>query len=171
MDKYVEQSVAALELLLQRMVSLHQELLTIMQRKRDAMRRGNARLMADLCSLENQKVQAISDLEKKRLELVAQLTLRIKPAATEPMHMAALADRLPEPLRGRVLVLRQQLREQMLAVKEQTSVARRAADSLMRHVQGLMQSVTAASAGAATYSRRGIIPQPTSGMATFSMKA
>lgn len=171
MDKSPEQLVAALESTLQQMLALHQELLAIMQRKRDAMRRGNARLMADLCGLENQKVQAISELEKMRLERVAHLTLHIQPNAAEPMRMADLAERLPEPLRGRVLVLRQQLREQMLAVKEQTSIARRAADSLMRHVQGLVQTVTAASGSATTYSRRGTIRQRTTGMATFSMKA
>lgn len=171
LDKRCEQIVSVLEAVLQQMVKLHQEMLGLLQRKRDAMRHANSELMTDLCRLENQKVQQIAELEKKRLELVAQLTLVIDPAASAPLHMAKLAEHLPDSLKQRVLVLRGQLREQMEAVREQTSVARRAADSLMRHVQGLMQSVTAVSASAAAYNQRGAVAQPAAGMATFSVKA
>lgn len=171
MDKRHEVMVTALESVLRQMIAMHRDLLAILDRKREAMRSSNPRLMADLCGLENRKVQAISELEKKRLELAARLTLAVQPDAPEPMRLADLARRLPEPLRGRVLALREQLREQLTAVKEQTSVARRAADSLMRHVQGLVQAVSAASNAAGTYSRRGAIPQPSTSLATFSMQA
>lgn len=170
MGKQATQLCAALESLLTQMVALQGELLALLERKREAMRRANPRLMAELCALENAKVQALSELEKKRLQLVAQLTLLVDPKAKEPLRMADLAERLPEPARGRLIALRGQLRDRLEEVRRQTSVARRAADSLVRHVQGLVQGVTSATTAAAAYGRLGAPTRPLA-MSTFSVTA
>lgn len=171
MDKHREQLASAIETVLTAMVSQHEELLTLLNRKRDALRQGEVGLMSELCSLENHKVQAISELEKKRLELVARLTLLLDPQASAPMPMAELAAKLPEPVRTRLTTLRDHLRQRMAAVREQTSVAKRATESLMRHVQGLVQTVTTATAAVTTYGRRGVNTPVLSGMSTFSLTA
>jgi hypothetical protein len=170
MGKQAEQTCAALEAVLGQMVAIHQELLTLLERKRGAMRKGDGRAMTELCALENAKVQAIAELEKKRLELVARLTLLVDPQAPEPMRMAEVAERLPEPVRGRLLTLRQQLRSQLETVKHQTAVARRAAESLVRHVQGLVQSMMAVANYGTTYRKPGA-PGRSSAVSTFSMTA
>ena len=170
MGKQTEQLCAVLEALLVQMTTLQVELLDILGRKREALRRGRHGLLAELCALETEKVQATSELEKKRLQVVAQLTLLLNPKASQPLPMAELAERMPEPVKGRLLTLRVQLREKLTAVKDQTAVARRAADALVRHMQGLVQSVVAVSNLATTYSRQGA-SRPNASLSTFSMTA
>ncbi len=170
MGKAVEQLVAAIEAVMRQMVVLHEELLALMIRKREAVRRAHVELMAEICRLENEKVREIAEREKQRQALVAKLTLLLDPRAPEPLRLPELAERLPEPMRSRLLVTRQQLREKLDSVKEQTSVARRAADQLVRHVQGLVRGVTAATT-AATYTRPSAGPRPIARLSTFSMTA
>lgn len=171
MGKQAEQTCVALEAVLNQMVALHHEMLTLLERKREAMRKGDDRAMTELCALENAKVQAIGELEKKRLTLVARLTLLVDPKAAEPMRMVDVAERLPEPARGRLLTLRQQLRSQLEAVKHQTAVARRAAESLVRHVQGLVQGMMAVANYGTTYRNPGAPGKPATAVSTFSMTA
>lgn len=170
MAKDVEAHVLAIESTMRQMVVLHEELLPVMIRKREAVRRAHVDLMAELCRLENEKVQGIAELEKQRQALVARLTLLIDPKSTEPMRLIDLATRIAEPWRGRLLVTRQQLVEKLESVKEQTAVARRAADQLVKHVQGLVQGVTSA-ATAATYTKPSAGPRPAARLSTFSMTA
>lgn len=171
MLKQHEQLAQAIETVLVAMVGQHEELLALMDRKRDALRRGQVRLMSELCALENRKVQAISELEKKRLELAAHLTLALDPKAEAPLALVELAAKLPDPVRSRLLTQREQLRARMSAVKEQTAVAKRATESLMRHVQGLVQTVTTATSAVTTYGRQGLTAGVTRGMSTFSVTA
>jgi len=99
------------------------------------------------------------------------LTLALKPDATEPMRLMELAESLPEPMRGNLLVLRQQLRQVMTQVREQTSVVRQATESLLRHMQGLVKSITAISTGTPTYGSRGMMPQKAGTIRTISLTA
>ena len=170
MDKRLELSVTSLESVLQRLVGVHEEMVGLLHRKRDAMRRGQALAMTELCGLENEKVQAISELEKSRLEVVGQLTLILDAQAAEPMRMGEMLPRLPEPWCGRLGVLRQQLRDRMVEASQQASVVRRAAESLMRHVQGLVRSISVVSSGTSTYGDRGS-PPPSATVTTFNMTA
>ena len=151
----LEKTIGSLESVLHQQIKLHEQLYTLMNQKREAMRRGDNPGMHELCDLENEKVQAISELEKQRLQLVADLTLHVQPDAAAPMRMLELADALAEPTRGRLLVLRQQLLERMEQVREQSSIARRAAQSLVNHMQGILQTLGALSTGAGTYGQRG----------------
>lgn len=162
--------MATLEATLSQQISLHEQLCQLMQRKRDAMRRGDHVMMNELCDLENEKVQAISELEKLRLHTVADLTLAVQPDAERPMRMLELAERLEEPARGRLLVLRGRLYERMIAVKEESSIARRAAQSLVNHMQGLLQTLGALSSGTVTYGSRGV-PASASRISTINVTA
>jgi hypothetical protein len=171
MDKPLEQAVAALELIVQQLVALHGELIDLLHRKRQALREGRSGAIGELCALENEKIQAISELEKRRLELVARITLLIDDQAAQPMRMGELAERLPEPVRGRLLILRQQLRDRLLDVQQRAAVARRATESLMKHLHGVVQTIGALSTGVSTYSSRGARPPRAIAVSTFSMTA
>lgn len=170
-DKTLEQHVAALEAVLQQQASAHAELLTLMQRQRQALQKGDSRSMAQLCALENEKVQLISELEKQRLELTAQLTLKVDPAADQPLRLGELAERLPEPARSRLLVLRQRLTQQAEQVRQAAGVARRAADALVRHMHGLIQTIGMLSTGVCTYSQRGALPSHATAVRTINLTA
>ncbi len=167
MDKQLQQ----LEELLRGQIAAHEALGSIMTRKAAALRLADRRQLMDCCELENKQVQAIGDLEKQRLQLVADLTLMIQPQAGEPMRLAELAQRLPEPSRGRLLVLRQQLVERMTAVHRQTQSARHATQTLVAHMHGLIQSIGTAMTGVATYGQRGSLPTPALAVSTFSTTA
>ena len=171
MDKKLETSLQSLESILQRQLKGHEQLLALMMRKRDALRDGDLDGVMEFCAQENLHVQSISELEKQRLELVARMTLLVQPGAREPMRLEALAHTLPEPGRARLLALRQTLRQRMAEVKQQTSIARRATESLMRHMQSLVQTVGAMSTGVSTYSRQGSRPKQATAVSTISLTA
>jgi len=167
----IDKKTAALEALLRELVELHTQWLELAKVKREALGRGDAEAMRQACVRENEKLQAVSELEKRRLRLVSELGALVLPPRREPARLAELAEALPEPARGRVLVLRQRLRERMLELKTQTSVARRASESLMKHVQGLIQSIGAVSTGVSTYARGGDRPAQCTAVSTFNVTA
>lgn len=148
MADVLTRNIPVLEAVLKQLTERHEQLLSLMRRQREALRQADHRGVSEYSRLENTLVQAIGDLEKRRQELVAELTRAVDPSATSPMRMRDLADRLPEPARGRLLVLREQLRERIAKVKEQSSVTRRATESLLKHMQGLVQTLSTASRAA-----------------------
>jgi len=154
MDNKALQNLQQLEAVLTQAVDRQRQMLSLLERKRDAMRQGKAQEMTDLCRLEGALVQAVGDLEKRRLNLVADLTLALAPEAQEPLKMLDLAQRLAEPHRGRLLVLRTQLVTAMQAVQDQTRVVRRASETLVKHVNGLIRTIGTVSRGG-TYGQAG----------------
>lgn len=160
--------IPVLETVLRQLADRHEQLLTLMKRQREALRQADHRGVSECSRLENALVQAIGDLEKKRLELVAQLTRVVEPTAAAPMRMRDLAERLPEPSRGRLLVLREQLRERIAKVKEESSVTRRATESLLKHMQGLVQTLSGA--GRAVGYAPASHPQPALGAPIGTLK-
>ncbi|MEX0652917.1 MAG: flagellar protein FlgN [Phycisphaeraceae bacterium] len=165
------QHLPALEATLQQMVEAHETLLTLLHRKRDALRRNDVDALSQVGALEKEKIARIADLEKHRLELAAHLTLQIDPQAKQPMRLGELAERLPEPARGRLLVLRCQLRDRMQHVRDAASVVRRASETLLTHVQGLVQSVVMMANGTTTYSRTATPPQHQTAVRTINLTA
>ena len=143
MDKQLDQ----LEAVLKELTASHESLLSLLRRKRQALREADRDRVTSCCERENEFVQQISELEKHRLELIGELTEAIEPGADQPLRLATLAGRVAEPRRGRILVLRQQLRERMERVRDEVAVIRKATESLTRHMQGLVQTVAGAMAG------------------------
>ena len=163
--------ITQLEQNLHQLLSLHGELLELLKKKRDVLRSSDTRAAIDLCTLEHEKLQKIAELEKQRLQLVADLTLTFNPQAKEPLRMGELAEQLGEPDRGKLLVLRQQLLEQMKAVHHESGIVRRATESLAKHMHGIVQTIGALSAGVSTYGSRGALPQSNTAVSTFSATA
>ena len=171
MDKQIEASLASLETVVRRQLQVHEELLNLMGRQREALRNAQTERLTELCQLENEKVQAVSELEKQRLALVARLTLMVKQDAAEPMSMVQLAEHLPVQAGDKLRLLRHQLRNGMLQVRQQTGIALRATETLMRHMQGLVQTVGAMSSGVCTYASSGARPGNAGAISTFNMTA
>ena len=163
--------IVSLEATLKQLLDLHGELLELLKRKREVLRANDNHAMTDVCVLEHEKVQKVAELEKQRLNLVAELTLTLNPQAREPLMMADLAEHLGEPTRGRLLVLRQQLLERMKQVQDETHIVRRATETLAKHMTGIVQTLGALSSGIATYGSRGAFPQQNAAVSTFSASA
>lgn len=171
MDNPLERGLAELESLLRQQVAQQEQLLALLHGKRLALAAADAKRVAELCQQENSRLQALAELEKKRLIKSGELTLLLDPKAPEPLRLGELAQRLPEPARGRLLVLREQLREKLEAARVEIGVARTAAESLVRHMQGIVQSISTAVTGVTTYSRAGARPQAALSMSTFNTTA
>ena len=160
--------ILLLEACLRQLTDRHEQLLALMTRQREALRQADHHGVSEYSRQENVLVQAIGDLEKRRQELVAEMTRLLDPGAPAPMKMRDLAERLAEPSRGRLLVLREQLRQRIEKVQEQSSVTRRATEALLKHMTGLVQ--TLGNAGrAAGYAPAGQ-PQPTGGPVIGTLK-
>lgn len=167
----MEKHLVQLEDLLRRELAEHQRLLELLRAKHDALRKADRQRIVDLCREENKAVQALGELEKRRLTIAAELTRMLDTEAARPMTVAEIAQRLPEPVRGKLLVLRMELRARMTQVRETGGVARRAAEALLTHMQGLVQKVGQAMSGHSTYSPAGNPPRATLAVSTFSMSA
>lgn len=167
----MDKLIAQLEQTLRLQTEVHEQMLDLLRRKREAMKQAKHGLVADCCRLENEKLRIISQLETQRLMIVGQFTQHFTPKATEPMTLPLIAERLDEPHRGRLLVLRQQLREKMQQVRDESRVAKVAMDSLVRHMNGLIQSVTGVWGGVTTYTAKGTVPNKALSVSTFSMTA
>ena len=171
MSDQTDSKVAQLEAILSRQLAEHQQLLSLIGRKRQAVRRADHRLVVDCCRQENRRVQKIGELEKARLSLTGELTLMLAPGVAEPMRLRPLAELVSEPARGRLLVLRQQLCSLMAQVRRDAGVAQRATETLARHMQGIVQTISGAIGGGAAYGRAGAPPRPAMSFSTLNMTA
>jgi len=171
MSDLIDKKAAQLEAILAQQLDEHDQLLGLVTRKRQAVRQAERGLVVDCCKQENQRIQRIAELEKVRLGVTGELTLLLDPGAAEPMRLGELAQRLTEPARGRLLVLRQQLRQRMEQVRREAGIAQRATELLARHMQGVVQTISSAIGGGAAYSRSGAPPQAAMAMRTLNMTA
>ena len=163
--------MGSLEKLLTQQIGLHEELLKLMNDKRGAISQGNPTQLTMLCQLEHEKISRISETEKQRLELVGRMTQMIDPQAKQPMRLVELAENLPGEQRDRVVMLRSALRERMKSVQQQASVAKRATESLVKHMQSLIQTVTAVSTGMSVYGNNGNFNTERTRVSTLNMTA
>ncbi|MCG8510810.1 MAG: flagellar protein FlgN [Rhodospirillales bacterium] len=167
----IEQGVNRLAELLHTMLIEHQQLNATLDRKRQAMREARQQELAQLALLESEKVQAISEMEKQRLALVAELTLAVQPSAPQPLRMGELAEALDEPFRGKLLVLRTQLLAAIQSTQQEAATIRRATESLASHMNGLVRTIGALATGVSTYGSRGALPEAAAAVSTISVTA
>lgn len=167
----MDKLIAQLEQVLRALIAAHAELQAVLRRKLAAVQGADRKLVVQCCELENAQVQRISEMEKQRLVLVAELTRVLEPKAAAPMRLRELAELLPEPARSKLMVLRAELVRHMQEVQSQAGTAKLATETLLRHMQGLVQSVSGLMTGTVTYSNRGRLPVGAPALSTFSATA
>lgn len=160
-----------LQQILRQQIQVNRDLTDVFQQKIQALGAAQPKAVAGLSEQENRLVQVLSELEKDRQALVADLTLALEPTSRKPMTLPELAQRIAEPDRGSLLMLRQQLRQEMESGRRQAMVAGQISQNLVRHMQGLVQTITAAVNGLTTYTRQGRSPVPVAAVSTFSATA
>jgi hypothetical protein len=170
-DPVMEKLTAQLEALLKRQLGEYQQILDLLGRKRVAIREAKPEVVSDLCVLENEKLQTVSELEKQRLALMAELTLKVNARANEPLRLQLLAEALGEPARSQLLALRIGLKQAITKVQHEAAVSRLATQSVLRHMTGMVQSIGAATTGVETYGQRGQRPRSATAVSTFSAVA
>ena len=153
----VDELVMQLELLLRSQQQDYENLGQMIHHKREAIRHADMNAITDLCQQENTIAQKVTETEKARLVLTAELTRTIDPEASRPLSMSEVAQAIDEPNRSRLLELSQTLRGTIEEVRAASRIVRAAADALSRHMDGLLQTVQSALSRARVYSDRGRI--------------
>ncbi len=125
--------------------------------RREAMRRADPRALAQCIDAENQAVQALADLERRRMIVVEAIAAAIGSPDKSQTPVSRLAPALPEPARSRLLTLSASLKQLMEHVTNLNEGARRAADLLAAHMEGLMRHVAAKLNHAQTYNPKGVV--------------
>lgn len=178
---------AQLESLLGDLLLSHDRLLALAGTHRAAVSRADAHAVGACVDEQRTVVRRIQELEQARRHLVASVATNDKrtspstprmtlprgpalPAAPAPPARAptlsAIAERLAEPARGRVLALASRLRELVTQVRREHGAIRAATESLLGHMEGLVAQVGRRLSHTGTYGRRGSIhvgPQVVSG--------
>ena len=144
------------ERLLGTQIEAHQRLLECLGRKQQAVRTANLNAVNEIFTEENAILLRISEMEKRRLELIARLAGATDPAEIRLSEFVARWA-IDEPQRTRLLALGAQLREAIAEVKKQSSIIRAAAETLARHMGGIVQVVQGALSRAGIYGNRGRI--------------
>ena len=155
MDKATLQTIDRLEDVLKQSLNRYGQLASLLDRKRQALRDGKPEDMTRAGELEQSVLQSVADLEQRRVALVADLASKLRVDTPTPPKMRDLAEALPEPHRGRLLLTRTRLVQAMQEVQEKTSVVRRASESLVAHVNGLIRTLGVVSTGGAAYGQTG----------------
>ncbi|MAD19783.1 MAG: hypothetical protein CMJ52_06120 [Planctomycetaceae bacterium] len=145
--------VRGLEATLATQAEGYRRFLDAIGRKRDAIRNADLDRVPEIARIEEQIVDRLERLDRRRDEESRRLaeTLGLASDSTVSDVVAALgaADG------SKLAVLATQLRELIERSKQEHSVVRAAADSLARHMAGIVQSVTGALSGTGVYGRQG----------------
>lgn len=153
MDKSLEKIAGDLEVVLREMVEAQGRLLSELRGKRLLLRSGDREGLVAACERENGVLRRISELERARLELIGEATGLLADGAAKPLSLREIAERVGEPGRGRLLVLRERLRELIEVSRAEAAVAKRVSEALGRHMQGVVQTIGGMFSG--TYGRPG----------------
>lgn len=140
-----------LERLLADLIGAHEDLLRLTVEHRAAIAAADSRRLRVCIDAQTGTLGRLAELDERRRRLVAAAAL---PAGGEPT-LSAVAERLPEPLRGRTLAAAGRLRELIAAVHREARTVRQATHSLLSHMEGLMRQIGRRLSEAGTYGRAG----------------
>ena len=149
--------VEELEQILAEQFQGHEQLLELVGRNREAVRRADMAEIKVACELQNVVGQNVAELEKRRLSLVGSLTRQFAPDAPRPLTVTEIATHLEPALAERLQARADALRPLVERVREESSVVRQAADALVRHMTGIVQGVHSILSQAQVYGRKGVI--------------
>lgn len=149
--------VEELETLMRDLLVRYERMRTLAGTRLEAIRQSDGGRLASVIGQENELVQEIAEIEKRRIGVVGRFAERVGSASRTQTTMSELAERVGEPVRGRLLGLARTLRETIHAVRGENRVARVAAEALAQHMSGLMRTVAAHLNHAKTYGRGGTV--------------
>lgn len=167
----IKACIEGLERILRDQLAMHRTILQCIARKKHAIRMADMTGVSQICIEENAIIQRLAESEKQRLALVGKLTQVIRPSASQPLSVMEIVAEAPEPLRSRVAALAFQLRESLQQVQKESSVVKAAAETLSRHMSGIMQTVHAALSRARVYSHHGRIAIGTHAPSVLDIKS
>ena len=139
-----------------RMTAFEEQLADCLGRQKTALATGDTKLMHALARLQAETIEQLRTLDELRARTALKLTgFLVSPPPAEPLSVAEIAEHLPEPDRGRLLVLRNQLRDRATEARRLVAVAQSAGTALAGHVGRLVQHLDHRATGGAAYAPTG----------------
>jgi hypothetical protein len=161
-DRIVEMKLASdhplvqqLESLLGELIVLYEQLKSMSAMHLDAIRTADARKLAACVRTENDLIQQVAEIEKKRIRVVGQLADHLGSPSKQDTTIGWLTQRVDGPRAGEMRSAADRLRGLMTEVGKINAVARGAAEQLARHMDGLMGEITRGMNHAKVYSNTG----------------
>lgn len=147
----------------------HRALLGVVRRRKEALRRAR---IADLnaCVAEESAItQRIAGLDQRRESAVLALLSAFggvpagSPRGWRP-NAEWLAPRVGGDAGERLLAVAVELRKVITEVRTENACTREAAESVARHIQGIVRSVEQRLSGSGAYTPRGVVSAPASSL-------
>ena len=180
MDKTAVKDLFSLEESLKKLLDAQSALAGLLEKQRLALAAGDAPALSDLCRREKDVVDLIQTLERGRQSLMGRLKTAL-PASqaglaagstpSETWSLMTLAQRVPEPVRTRLMVRRAELVKVMTDNQRVAATVRRASERLLRHVGGLINTLGSAAQGGAAYGQSGRLTAAPVRLSTLNLSA
>ena len=153
LDQYVD--VIAKMLSVQ--IDGHERLHALLKTKRDAIRTANFDGLMSVCRDEQMIIQKLTDLERNRLQIVDEVARVIGHRGEKRPTVEIIAAQTDAPRAERLRGVAARLRGLVESVRDESAVLARAAQTLSRHMSGLMQTMQRTLNETGVYERAGRI--------------
>lgn len=160
-----------LESLMRELVVHYEQLSTLSDRHLEMIRTADARGLAACVRAENEIVQRVAEAEKTRIRVVSGLATELGAPSKGETTMRWIASRVEGPRSGALRVVAERLRGLMAGVSQTNEVARRATETLSRHMEGLMREVARGLNHAKVYGRGGVVESGARVMSGIDIKS
>ena len=144
-----------LEQILRQLVVHYEQLHSLANLHLDAIRKADVDQLSVCISQENQIIQAVAESEKRRLHVVGDIADILGSPEESQTTMSWIAERIRGDRGSRLAAMARHLRSVIAEMAEVNAAAREAAETLAKHMDGLMRSVARELNHAKTYSSRG----------------
>jgi len=144
---------------LAQLLSLHEELLALAQRREEALRSFDMQALAETIEGESALLGRVVEQDRRRAEAVEQLARAhgIAPPAGGQLRVCDVADVVAPPAREQLLAVAAQLRERIEQLHLRNEALAQAAGRLEKHMQGLLREAAARLNHSGAYSDRGVV--------------
>lgn len=147
--------IEELEGMLRQLIVHYEQLHSLAKLHLEAIRRADVDQLSTCVAQENSIIQKVAEVEKRRLHVVGDIADVLGSPAETQTTMSWIAERVRGDKGGRLAAMARHLREVIGEMTEVNNAARSAADTLAKHMDGLMRSVARELNHAKTYSNRG----------------
>lgn len=144
-----QQLAHALETTMIELTAAHRQLLDLVLEHRHAISKGDAAAIQECLTRQGLLAPGMAELERSRRRIV--VAICGKPDAT----ISDVTAKLPESLRAPISASAARLKSVLSAIQRENGIVRAATQSLIAHIDGLMQQVARALSHAGTYGRQG----------------
>ncbi len=144
-----------LEQILRQLVVHYEQLHSLANLHLEAIRKADVDQLSVCIAQENRIIQAVAESEKRRLHVVGDIADILGSPEESQTTMSWIAERIRGDRGSRLAAMARHLRSVIAAMSEVNTAARQAAETLAKHMDGLMRSVARELNHAKTYSNRG----------------